>query len=176
MGARRPLAALAVAALLLGGCGPGDQELRQQRLEEAVATTLEGPVAFNLAVDASDQALSAFGDAAGPLGALLAGSSAAGVIEGDRIALGLAIGGVDVLQVRVTAPGEQYVRFNLGAVAELANGEPGAVGSQLEEALAGADLEPDARDAVLAAARGEWVRLATAPVDREVLDRGALAV
>lgn len=124
-----------------------------------MTATFAEVVAFNLTVAADDEDLAAFGAEAGPLAALLAGSSVAGVLEEDRLAAGLALGGVDLLQVRVVAPGEQYLRFNLGALAELATGEQAVVGSELDDALADRDLEPAARDALLAAARGEWVRL-----------------
>ena len=147
---------------MLTGCGPGDDELRRAALDDAVATTTDATLAFNLTVEADDGALAGGGDAAEPLAALLAGSSAAGVIEADRVAVGLALAGADLAQVRVTGPGEQFVRFNLGALAELATGSPVAVDGELEAALADAGLEPAARDAVLAAARGEWVRLEVA--------------
>lgn len=142
---------------MLTACGPDDAELRRERLDAAVAATFEDSVAFNLTLDASDEALARLDEDGGPLAALVGGSSVAGVIEGDRLAAGLALSGVDLLQVRVVAPGEQYVRFNLGGLGA-ATGAPSAA-EELEAALADTDLEPDARRAVLAAARGEWVRL-----------------
>lgn len=155
----RRLLAAALALVVLAGCGPSDAELRRTVLEDAVARTVEGTLAFNLTVGADEGALAEFEGAAGPLAALLAGSSAAGVIEADRVAVGLALAGADLAQVRVIAPGEQFVRFNLGALAELATGSSLAATGQLEAALAAAGLDPAARDAALAAARGEWVRL-----------------
>lgn len=154
-----------VGAVLLAGCGPSDQDLRRDRLAAAVDATFAEPVAFNLTIDASDEALRDFGAAAGPLAGLLAGSSAAGVVEGDRVAFGLTVGGLDLLQVRVIGAGEQYLRFNLGGLAQLATGSSEAVRDQLEAGMADAGLDPEARDAVLAAAGGEWVRLVADPVD-----------
>lgn len=156
------VAALAVTAVLAGvlaGCS-GDEEtaLRRAALEESVARTVEGTLAFNLTVEADEEALTDFGDAADPLEALLAGSSAAGIIEADRVAIGIALGGADLAQVRTTGPREQYVRFNLGALSQLATGEAVET-SQLEAALVDAGLDPAARDAVLAAAGGQWVRM-----------------
>lgn len=157
---RLPTAALAVVVLVvLAGCGPGEDELRRAVLEDAVARTVDGTLTFKLSVAADEGALAGFGGAAGPVAALLAGSSAAGVIEADRVAVGLTLAGANLAQVRVTAPGEQFVRFNLGALAELATGSSEAATGRLEAALAAADLELAARDAVLAAARGDWVRL-----------------
>lgn len=146
---------------MLTGCGPSDAELRRTVLEDAVVRTTEGTLAFNLTVAADEGALRGFGGAAGPLAALLEGSSAAGVIEGDRVAVGLALAGADLAQVRVTGPGEQFVRFDLGALAGLASGSAPDTAEEFEAALVEAGLEPAARDAALAAARGEWVRLDT---------------
>lgn len=156
------LAAAAVLTGVLAGCSP-DEEAAQRRvvLEESVARTVDATLAFNLTVAADEETLAGFGDAAGPLEALLAGSSAAGVIEADRVAIGVAVAGADLAQVRVTGPGEQYVRFNLGALSQLATGSAVVETSRLESALADAGLDPAARDAVLAAAAGEWVRLET---------------
>lgn len=161
----RRLLTAALALVVLTGCGPSDAELRRTALEDAVVRTTEGTLAFNLTVAADEGALTGFGGAAGPLAALLAGSSAAGVIEGDRVAVGLALAGADLAQVRVTGPDEQFVRFNLGALAGLATGSSPGTTEQLEAGLAEAGLAAAARDAVLAAARGEWVRLdvGTAP-------------
>jgi len=166
------LLAAALALVVLAGCGPTDSELRRAVLEDAVARTVDGTLAFNLTVDADEDALSGFDGAAGPLAALLAGSSAAGVIEADRLAVGLALAGADLAQVRVTAPGEQFVRFNLGALAQLTTGSSEAATGRLEAALAEAGLEPAARGAVLAAARGEWVRLDAGGTDAGGTDDG----
>lgn len=155
----RRLLTAALALVVLTGCGPSDAELRRAALEDAVVRTTEGTLAFNLTIAADEGALRGFDGAAEPLAALLAGSSAAGVIEGDRVAVGLALAGADLAQVRVTGPGEQFVRFNLGALAGLATGSSLDAPGELEAALAEAGLEPAARDAALAAARGEWVRL-----------------
>ncbi len=164
---------MAVVAVALGGCGTSEDAQRRAVLDEAVAATVAETLAFNLTIDAPDTALAGFGAAAGPLAELLAGSSAAGVVEDDRIAVGLAVAGLDLVQVRVTGPGEQFVRFDLGALAELATGTDNAIGARLEAALDEAGLDGPAREAVLAAAGGEWVRLATDGDDADdVADAG----
>ena len=159
--ALRRCTAAALTAGLLAGCGPSEDDQRRAALDAAVAETVGGVLAFNLTLDAPDGALGGFGDAAGPLAGLLAESSAAGVIEEDRLAVGLTVGGVDLLQARVTAPGEQFVRFDLGGLVSLAAEADATLEDRLAVALDEAGLDPAARDAVLAAARGEWVRLRT---------------
>lgn len=161
-----------MAGLLLAGCGPSEADQRRASLDAAIAATVEGVLAFNLSLDAPDGALTGFGEAAGPLAGLLANSSAAGVIEGDRLAVGLTVGGVDLLQARVTGPGEQYVRFDLGGLVQLASEADATLEDRLAAALDDAGLDPEVRDATLAAARGQWVRLATGAQEEDVQDAG----
>lgn len=134
--------------------------------------TIAETLAFNLTVDAPDAALAGLGDEAGPLAALLAGSSVAGVIEEDRLAAGLTVANVDLVQVRVTGPGEQFVRFDLGSLAGLVSTSDNPIGAQLAAALDDAGLDGPAREAVLAAAGGEWVRLETDTGEGPVTDAG----
>ncbi len=157
--------------MVLGGCAPSEEEQRRAALDDAVAATVSETLAFNLTLDAPEAALAGLGEEAGPLAALLAGSAAAGVIEADRLAVGLTVASVDLVQVRVTGPGAQFVRFDLGSLAASA-GADDAIGTRLAEALDEAGLEGPARDAVLAAAGGEWVRLVPATADDEVVDAG----
>ena len=161
-----------MAGLFLAGCGPSEDDQRRAALDAAIATTVQGVLAFNLSLDAPDGALTGFGEAAGPLAGLLATSSAAGVIEGDLLAVGLTVGGVDLLQARVTGPGEQYVRFDLGGLVQLASEADATLEDRLAAALDDAGLDAEARDATLAAARGQWVRLVTAAPDEDVQDAG----
>lgn len=160
------------AGVLLAGCGPSEADQRRTVLDDAIAETVAGVLAFNLSLDAPDDALAGFGAQAGPLAGLLAGSSAAGVIEDDRLAVGLTVGGVDLLQARVTAPGEQYVRFDLGGLVQLASEADATLEDRLAAALDDAGLDDEAGAAVLAAARGEWVRLVTEGSDDPVQDAG----
>ena len=161
-----------MAGLLVVGCGPSVEDQRRAALDAAIATTVQGVLAFNLSLDAPDGALAGFGEAAGPLAGLLAASSAAGVIEEDRLAVGLTVGGVDLLQARVTGPGEQYVRFDLGGLVQLASEADATLEDRLAAALDDAGLDAEARDATLAAARGQWVRLVTATPDQDAQDAG----
>lgn len=147
-------------------------EQRRAALTSAVDTTIAETLAFNLTVDAPDAALAGLGDEAGPLAALLAGSSVAGVIEEDRLAVGLTVASVDLVQVRVTGPGEQFVRFDLGSLAALVSASDNPIGARLAAALDEAGLDGPAREAVLAAAGGEWVRLAADAGEGPVTDAG----
>lgn len=152
-----------VTAIGLVGCSPGDDELRRAALDDAVAATFEGgAVAFTLSIDAPEEALEGFGEQAGPLAGLLAGSSAAGVLEEDRLAAGLELAGVDAVQVRVTGPGEQFLRFNLVGADQAVTGP---VGRRIDAALAEAGLDAEAEAAVLAAVTGAWVGLEVAASD-----------
>lgn len=159
--------ALGVAAALLAGCSPDVADQRREVLRDVAAASFEGPVAFALGIEADEQDLAGFGPDAAGLAELLATASVAGVVEEDRVAAGLTVAGGDLVQVRVVAPGEQYVRFDLGALeatgAKATDGASGTAEQRLADALRATDLEPAARDAVLAAGRGDWVRLVPEP-------------
>lgn len=158
----RQVALAAVVAVALGGCTGDPAAERREVLEAGVERTFEGAVAFNLELDVpggdDDDVLGAEG-APGGLTALAGAATVAGVVEDDRLAAGLAVAGIDLLQLRVTEPGAQFVRFNLGALTAAAGGDPATGGSELDDRLAAAGVEPDVRRAVVAAAQGEWVRI-----------------
>lgn len=170
------LAAVLTATLLVG-CGPSEEELRRQRLEEALDATFAVPVAFTLELDAAEEALATFGADAGPLAGLLARSSVAGVLEDDGVALGLTLSGIELLQARsIDGGGSLYVRSDLTGLAELLR-RPGADSfeDELRADLADAGLAPEVVAAVLAGVRGDWVQLEQAtPPDDEVGVAGVL--
>lgn len=159
---RRTRLAVAATALALGlaGCGPSEDELRRQVLDEALDATFDGPLAFTLELDAAEEELAAFGDEAGRLGQLLTRSRAAGVLEDDRVALALTLAGIDLVQARLVASDEVYVRSDLAGVARaVGSADGGALRTALEASLTEAGVDAAATDAVLAAVDGDWVRL-----------------
>lgn len=155
----RHVALATIAAVALAGCTSDPAADRREVLEAGVERTFAGAVAFNLELDVPGEDGLTIEDASTNLTALAGAATVAGVVEEDRLAAGLAVAGIDLLQLRVTEPGTQFLRFNLGALTAAAGGDPAATGSELDDRLADAGVDPDARRAVVAAARGEWVRI-----------------
>ncbi len=156
----RLAAAVALAATVLAGCGPSQDELVERAVQDAAAALAAEPFAFELGLEAAQDGLDALGDALGAIGPILASGAVSGVADGPRLSLTLSLLGLDVLEVRSLGEEELFVRLDLGRFAALTAGAGGfdaAAADSIAAQLRAAGVEDAVSDAIVASVEGGWI-------------------
>lgn len=159
-------ALLVLLALVAAACSQPDP---QQRLEDAFGRTFDGSFAYQLTVEADDEALQGLGANSAQAGAVLQGLAVAGRKDGEALELRVGFGGFDLLQFRSLGEEELYLKMALDQLgAFLGGGQGFDPDTTVVPPLQQAGVSQDVIAAVRAAFNGQWVGI-QGPIDSERL-------
>jgi hypothetical protein len=157
--AARVAALLLAAVLALAGCRGGEDPATQ--LEQALVTTLDTEVAFELRAEADRAALEQLGEAAGDAAQFLSDFRVVGAREpggATTLAVELAAG-QPVLEAVVLPDGELRLRTGLGELLGLGGASPA---DALEPELERRGASQEQRRALTAGFEGDWIAITDA--------------
>lgn len=159
-------ALLVLLALVAAACSEPDP---QQRLEDAFGRTFDDSFAYQLTVEADDEALQGLGADSAQAGAVLQGLAVGGRKDGEALELRVGFGGFDLLQFRSLGEEELYVKMALDQLgAFLGGGQGFDPDTTVVPPLQQAGVSQDVIAAVRAAFNGQWVGI-QGPIDSERL-------
>lgn len=151
-----------VAVLVLPACGGDDPS---DALQSAFERTFDGSFAYELGIEADQDALGALGEGAGQAASFLAGFGLDGRVDGERSVLRVQALGLDAFELRVLSGEELYVRLGLRDLAAFAGVPLGR--DQVVGALEGLNMPPAVIDAGVALVEDRWVGIKGAfPTER----------
>lgn len=146
---------LVLLALVAAACSSPDP---QDRLEDAFARTFDRSFAYELTVEADQEALQGLGQRGAQAGALLQGLAVAGRRDGEAFELRLGFGGFDLLQLRSLSDEELYLKMALDQLAAFLGGGQGFDPDRtIVPPLEQAGVSEPVVAAVRAAFSGQWV-------------------
>lgn len=159
-------AVLVLLALVAAACSESDP---QQRLEDAFGRTFDDSFAYQLTVEADEEALRGLGADSAQAGAVLQGLAVGGRRDGDALELRVGFGGFDLLQLRSLGDEELYLKMALDQLGAFLGGGRGFdPDTTVVPPLQQAGVSEEVIAAVRAAFNGQWVGI-QGPIDSERL-------
>lgn len=162
-------AVLVLLALVATACSEPDP---QARLEDAFGRTFDDSFAYQLTVEADEEALQGLGANSAQAAAVLQSLAVAGRRAGDALELRVGFGGFDLLQVRSLQEEELYLKMALDQLGAFLGGGQGLdPDATVVPPLQQAGVSQEVIEAVRAAFNGQWVGIQGAIDSQQLQDQ-----
>lgn len=152
---RSVLGLLLAVALLAAACASEDP---QTRLENAFERTFDSSFAYELTIEADQEALQQLPGGGAQVGTMLQGLAVSGRRAGDAVELRLGFGGFNLFELRSLPDDQLFVRLALDQLGAFLGGQGGLdPDATIVPPLEQAGVPSEVIDAVRAAFDGRWV-------------------